>query len=534
MIEPATHEAKGFLYYYPDEDARWSGLDPYWTVGSLLINRCDGFTELQTEIRGETFDIKINYSKSGFAPRPEDDVESRLYEFDVHLDGEGERKIHYNLSPRFPEMRHHESGDEINVPFDHVDASEGLSIQFQAANLDLDEIPALLPRAIGDAVDDVGEGLHPGYFDAPKGGHINEIERYVRLTRDWNRKLIRSDGILQRLSMLLSSTSGSSGSLKWDNSKEIGYHHQLRYDHNSADEMIPTHRYGKQMKSYLPENPENFDEGDPLYHPKFGCLFRKSLNRESVRWSDRHDLVRELDETLVNTMEWADIPVDGSDSVFVSDWHFAANQLEDEIPIEENPAPRLESKQDHLLMTILQDMTTSDKEIVDEIATDGGRDVRDLSETVGYSTSTIYRALDRLDGLIESREGHIEFSSRKIAEDIRAIIESTQSHLESAVDRCAQLFDVDVNQSSNSAFSRWLAEYGAEFENPDGGQPIVRIDTIMSELKSSSRPYLPDALNQLYYAWNTDGRKRIDIEDILVDVTLADGSHYKTTLRALR
>jgi transposase len=265
-------------------------------------------------------------------------------------------------------------------------------------------------------------------------------------------------------------------------------------------------------------------------------------NENSVRWRNRHDLLECLDETILNVLNWSDIPVDvgedaeGSNSVFVADDHFSVSSREESVPIVDDPTPRLEAEQDHLLMTVLRDMTTSDQELVEEVATDGGQHVDDLAESSGYSLSTIYRALQRLDGVIESRQGHVRFVSQKIAEEIRGIVQSTEHAIESAADRAAKLFDIDVNQSSNSAVSRWLAEYGAQWIPPEDvdGRGKIRIDTIMSEFKSSSRPKLQEALDFLYHAWITDGRDRVDVNRIIIEADLANGKSVAAPLGTLR
>jgi len=551
-VAPATHEAKGHLYYHPRPGDRYDGLDPYWTVGSLLINEFDGYTEIEATIDDEPVLIELAYSKSGFAPRAQDDVTERLYEFELHVDGQGERKCHYNLSPRFQDLQHYKTGESISVPFDHLDADEGVTVQFQAANVDLEEIPRLLPRALRALAAAAGTSFRRQYFQKPRGGRIEELERYVRITRDWNRKLVQQSGLFDRLAMLLASEEGTKGKRTWDNTEHMAYHHQVRFCPTSAGKVIPEHSRGRQLKSYLPESPDSFDEDDSLYHPKLGALFRKSLNLgRSVRWDDRRELVDSLDESLVNALSWTDIPVDvggdtsdgddqelagGSNGVFVADEHFQVVPREESIPVFEDPCPRLEAEQDHLLMTVLRDMTDSDTELVEMVATDGGQDVHELAGRSGYSLSTIYRALQRLDGILENREGHVRFVSQKIAEEIRAIVQSAEHAIKSAADRAAKLFDIDVNQSSNSAISRWLAEYGAEFIPPDGPdeQGKIRIDTLMSELKSRPQPYLPEALQYLIHAWITDGRRRVDVENLMVDVELASGEHYCAPVRALR
>lgn len=546
QVTPCTHEAKGHLYYHPRAGEHWDGLAPYWALASLLIGEFDGYHEVRADVDGEPVTIELAYSKSGFAPRPQDDAGDRLYEFELHIEGRGERKCHFNLSPRFPDMRHYDNGEELTFPFHHLDADEGLTVQFQASNYDLEQIPALLPRAIFELASDVDVGLHHEYFQAPCGGRIAEIERYVRLTRDWNRKLTQTGGLFDRLAMLLSNEKGTKGKHTWDNTEEMGYHHQVRLDSAGAGQLVPNHQLGKQLKSYLPENPDAFDEDDPLYHPKFGVLFRKSLNKPgSIPWDDRHDLVDELDETIVNSLEWADIPTTvgdqddgGSNGVFVSDDHFDVVAREGSLPISEDPTPRLEAEQEHLLMTVLRDCRETSAEIAEHVATDGGHDVHveEVAEDTGYSLSTIYRALQELDDVLESRDGHVRFVSQKIAEEIRGIVESAEYAIENAADRAAALFDIDVNQSANSAVSRWLAEYGAEFVPPEDtdNRPTVRIGTIMSELKSRPEPYLEDVLDYLVHAWMTDGRRRVDITDAIVEVELANGKQYAAPLRALR
>ncbi|SDJ33760.1 hypothetical protein SAMN05216226_102190 [Halovenus aranensis] len=552
QIKPATHEAKGHLYYHPETIHRYNGLDPYWTVGSLLINEFDGYADIQTVLDGEHFDISLNYSKSGFAPRPHDDVEERLYEFELHLQGDGERKCHFNISPRFPEMQHYETGDGISVAFDHLDAREGITVQFQASNLGLDEIPTLLPRALQEIAEAAGTSFDHQYFREPQGGRIEELERYVRITREWNRKLIQQGGLFDRMTMLLSNQKGTKGEYKWDNEKEVGYNTRMEFHSASASKLVPHHSYGKQLKSYLPENPDNFDPEDALYHPKLGVLFRKSLNSStSLRWCKRDELLDEIDETVINVLHWADIPVDigdaanndgssgsggGGNTVFVADDHFGVRPRAEAVPLNEDPLPRLEAEQDHLLMTVLRDMNVSDTEIVETVATDGGQPVDDLAESSGYSLSTIYRALQRLDGVLENREGHVRFVSQKIAEEIRGIVQSAEHAIESAADRAAKLFDIEVNQSANSAVSRWLAEYGAEFIPPEGetDRGKVRIDTLMSEYKGAPQPTLQEALDYLYHAWISDNRQRVDVDELLVEVDLARGEHYCAPLKTLR
>jgi len=141
------------------------------------------------------------------------------------------------------------------------------------------------------------------------------------------------------------------------------------------------------------------------------------------------------------------------------------------------------------------------------------RPARDLADDTGYSLSTIYRALQRLDGLVASDNGHVEFVSEKLRQEVREIVATVDKGIDNAAERVGRLVDMEVYQTASSAFERWLAKYGAEFIPPaENGRadtsPVVRIDTVLSEIKSSNQPLLSDVLGEMLDAWGSDGRDR--------------------------
>jgi len=82
-----------------------------------------GLPEIGTEIDGEPWHLEVRYSKSGFAPRLSDRINAeRLYEWDIVGRGRGERKASYNIGPRFPNMRHWESGERLQLPWENPSA----------------------------------------------------------------------------------------------------------------------------------------------------------------------------------------------------------------------------------------------------------------------------------------------------------------------------------------------------------------------------------------------------------------------------
>jgi len=531
-----------WLYYAPTRDdseayADYDGLDPYWALSDLLINEFDGYQELaDVEINGERWDIRMNYSKSGFRPRPEDEIASdRLYEFDINAQGYGERKCDYNISPRFPEMRKSD-GERTTTAFDHTDPDEGVSIHCQPSNLEPDEVANLLPRFVFELADAADVGLYHGYFAEPFEGRITALERYVRITRSMNEKLIGTGGIFDRLAMLLSDADGTKGVYKFDNERERGYHHVVRHGSTSAGEMISGQRLGGQIKSYLPEHPEKFEPDDPLYHPKLGVKFVQGRTASgSVPWADRDEVVRELDERLMSLLSWAEIPTEAGGTTYVADDHFGAGAAAESVPIHSDPTPRLEANQEHLIVTTLRDMTSADEAIVENLATDGGQPAPEVADAAGVGLSTVYRCLQRLEGVVTSDNGHVRFVSEKLRQEVRAIVESAEAKIDNAATRAAELVDMDVRQSASSAFDRWLAKYGAEFNAPDteGGRSTVRIDTVLGIAKSSSYPHPEDVVDELKTAWSRDGRDIKRLADVRIEADVSGKADSVWTLDAL-
>lgn len=532
-----THEAKFYLDYSADRD----GLAPYWALGDLLINHCDGFAETEVEINGEQWEFQLSYAQSGIAPRPQDDVQrDTLYEWDLSFQGRSQRGGSVNFSPRYPEMQTPD-GEQISTPWQHYDRDAGVNAHVQGSNLELSEYLWLIPRALQELAVAADYDLYQ-YFSEPFTGRIYELERYARITAEQNKKLIQQGGIFQKMIILLADQEGSKAEYSVDNEDRVGKRHAVMLRPADAAELFPQHQaFGRQIKSYLTKNPKHFDDDDALYHPKVGTLFRKSLSGGTIDWSQRDQLLRELDETVLNTLAWSDVPIDvgggaGSNTVFVADHHFDAQARDDDLPIYQDPTPELEAKQEALLVSTLRDLTSSDIDIVETLAADGGQDMDELEEETGWSQSTIYRAIKRLGGVLESEEGHVRFASRKLAQEVRAIVESVEYQLESAADRVSELLDYEVRQAASSAFDRWLSEYAAEFvppEKSDRDRPVVRIDTILSKFKSSSGPLLSDAIEQMLDAWNQDGRDVRELGDAILEVTV-DGEKLSAPVTALR
>ncbi|MDG5777294.1 hypothetical protein VB773_09135 [Haloarculaceae archaeon H-GB2-1] len=362
---------------------------------------------------------------------------------------------------------------------------------------------------------------------------MTAIERYLRITRSMNEKLIGSGGLLDRMAMLLTDQAGTSGHYRFDNEEECGHHHAIRHNSETARTLISHHRLGGQIKTYLPKNPDEHDDpDDPLYHPKVGTKLIKKRNAGgSVAWRDRHDVIRELDERLLSVLSWAGVPTEAGGTTYVPDWHFDAQAADDPVALHADPLPQLEARQEHLLMTCLRDMTPADQNLTETLATEGGMHADDLSDETGLSVSTIYRMLQRLEGVVESDNGHVQFVSQKIREEVRGLVESAEHAIESIADRVSQLVDMERRQSASSAFDTWIAKYGAEVDWPDhdGGTVQIRLDTVLSKLKSLDGPHPREVIAEMFAAWERDGRRGSVLDGAEIEATIR-GEGRKTVV----
>ncbi|GAA0665351.1 hypothetical protein ACFQDG_02990 [Natronoarchaeum mannanilyticum] len=536
-VRTSPHELEGNFNFFEH------GLGPYWAVSKLLFEGFDGDSgEIDAEIGGEDWIVTLRYQKGGIAPRPEDsDNIERLYEFRIGMNGHGERKANFHVRPRFADMENFETGKEITSPCDHDQyPDEATNVHFSGSNIEPDDYPVLLRKALQALAADAGIRVNPNYFvQLHETSNITTYERYVRVRRTMAKKFVRSTGAMRRILELLAQKEGSDTVYKPSNAGPnediVGYNHRLVLPKADARELIPMHTRGKQIKHYHPQY-VNGDEENPLHHPKIGILLKKSLNKSrAFDWSERDGLRREIDETIINTLRWSGIPIGADGTTFVADDHFSATATDETVEFYQDPTPEIEAEQEALLVTTLRDMTDADVDFLETLVADGsGQHPQKIANSAERGISTLYRSLERLDGLVRNDNASVEFVSRKIEQEIAGIVESTEHRIENAADRAAKLLDVDARQAASSAFQQWMQKYAATFEfDEDRGERTIRIDTLLGELKSTSFPYIADVIDAAKTAWVKDGRDPRDLREAWVEWLNADGDRRRSKLSTL-
>jgi len=233
-VRPHVHDSK--VYFHFGE----YGLSPYWTLRNLVIHEFDGHGEVTTEFDGEPWHVEITYSDSGIAPRPSDAVERDvLRDWELHLDGPSEAKAHYQIRARYDDMCGPD-GEPKSIPWP---GGEGLDILAQSSNIGLDRVKQLLRKGIDALADTADVDINGMYFLRPlPSSNIPAVEYYIRLLRQYARKLVRSDGVFYRLMHLLADEVGIEWLYKADNTDVIGHRHAFELPPDAVRSSVQTSR----------------------------------------------------------------------------------------------------------------------------------------------------------------------------------------------------------------------------------------------------------------------------------------------------
>ncbi len=547
IVGSAPHELKANLNF--SEGGLSNPMAAYWAL-CKLIREHDGGTEIETEIPWtvephpgtpvddqenpqESVTISLYYGEDSegnpagsIAPHPEFGLsqDRGMWEPRIKVRGAGERKASFHIRPRYAEMVHVDTGDPISSPFDHDHQPDrGYNVNIKGSNMEPDEYLHVLRESCKALAEDVGESWGDGRLNDPlPTSNITQYERYLRLSRKLAEKLTREGGAFHQLAMLLSDEAGSAGAYFWDNGEVHSYMNRFLLDDTAAGAMIPGHQHGSQLKVYHPDKPRG-DESDPLYYPKFGALFTRQmsnvkLNDETVPWSQREELGRQLEEQLVNVLAWSGVPIDPNDlgadaeneyGAYVPDWHFRADETHLEPELADDPTPEIERSQESMIIRSLQRMSNSDVGLTDQLLADGGHARYDqLAQEAEVSESTVYRWLHRMGDAVESDNGVITFHSSQLREQFQDIIGRTVTTVQNAVDQAMKAAD-DVLE--RDAYQRdpagpvesWRAKWGAEWD--DDGQVLHLGSTLSPPGKSNTVVDVGDVVLDGLEAWREEG-----------------------------
>ena len=531
VVEAQTHEVRGNMLYAENGDK------PYWALHSIYSDEINGGVEnVDVEIEGEEWTVTLSQQESGLPPLANDEID-QLYEYRIEAYGNGERKMPLLIQPR---LEWTDDDPALNSIPDALGEATNVKIQ-TATYIEPDEIRRLFPKILTATFEELGIRWNSNLFTGSlhQYSNITQWELYVRILRSMALKIVKMDGILSRTFHLLGNLEGSKFVYSNDNTEIVGHNHQVRVDRKAANEMLPGRQHGKQFKHYHPKYVRGDDsQDDPLFHPKFGvCFKRKWDNNKSVRWVDHGNLRDEIHENLINVLEWAGIPTEPG-PYFIADKHFEPEKSDNSIAIYDDPTPEIEAKQESILIKTLLSICDSerDQKMLEQVAfADGGKlHVSELQDTVG-SSSTIYRGLKKLKGVLESDNGNVQYVSEKIRQQVIEIISVTEDVIDNKTQILEDLLSIDPRdlERAGRAWENWMTRYGAELIEDQQGPAKIRIREILSLVKSKPGEWAPEVVHWGKIAWTNAGRDPATFSHAIVEFDRADGNQKSIKVKKL-
>ncbi|QGN05836.1 hypothetical protein Hrd1104_00045 [Halorhabdus sp. CBA1104] len=468
LVAPETH-GLGAKLLWADH-----GLSPYW--GVVSVHEPDHDADLDPfEAIGETWDVVASNHWEGQIAPPEDaeGIDGGLYEYSYTVEAEdavGDKDVVLQFRPAFPNAENVHSGEPMQGIPD--DLPRGIRVQIMSTNVTATEALRVL-LAFAEHV-----GLNPDYFadDPHEWSQVYQYERYVRLARPVSEDhIVGSGGIIDRLADFASDQSGR-GEYKWDNEEIVGHYLSVASDADTWGMLLPDEdQHGKALKNYHPANPRGDTSGsDPLAHPKVEISLSNEYDPDgSVSWSDLGDLQAELDESMLNVLSWAGVPLGPDAGVWVAeDPYFDVDALDRNIEIASNPLPDLrEQTEKHVESELIRtEMSDAQEEVFTVLADGGQQHYETVAEEAGVGTSTVYRLVDKLPSLIESDGGLLDFADDVTRRHVQGIVDQVRETADWARESIRQVAqEHDILSADDGPLQEWMDRHGIRLvsEHPE-------------------------------------------------------------------
>jgi len=441
-VRPQTHELDAHLIFTE------YGLDPFYWLDSVRKDYDEWDTEgkptATMEHNGDTYHLCYDYDISGLDPWDHQSYtletvpQFRIYftRDDELYNGERADKDEARngaagtmlFRPRWPNLT--SDGEEVEVP---DLGGPYLDCRIQQSNHKPHELPELLSGAVQ------AFGGNPRYFEQiHETSNVTDLAVYVRLLREVSGRVHAPDGPIARMHTLLEGDREGYRKHVEDHRELPGYYVTTTLTPDRVAELIRGHRLPVEIKHYYPNHPKKFEEGEALYYPKVEVSYQTSQTDETLYWEDVENARRELAETLMNVLEWADVSLTTGEP-YVSDAYFDADEGERwNVRLVDDPTPEIESEQKARVMTLWGDMLDSDRQVIEHLLTDGGAtSPADAADATGLSYRTIRRVIERLEGVVEHSYGDLQITSKRtqqeLLERVRAAGENFKTGVEAAV-----------------------------------------------------------------------------------------------------
>jgi hypothetical protein len=480
LVETAPHEFNA--NYNFDE-----GLQPYFAFDRVV--KTGGGTEEGTfELAGDRWEVTLYYQDSNIVDpgkttpagtpfKIEEIREFRLSVEAIEDDHQaGERGFNAHIRPRWDGMStEDEYGQKrtVNIPF-----KEGLNVKIQGSNIEFQDYLSLLQQAF-QAV-----SVAPSSIQEPhKSSNVQQAERYVRVHEDVSGPIHARDGPLARLGHLLEGDRDGRRRIEQADVAEDGecvpgYRHQVGIDERRVQEVFPDHALPKRWKHYRARESHNID--GPLQHPKIGAIYYPSLWRDNsenhgVSPEDLDQLTEELEDALLSILHDAGLDVT-STAPYVSDDYFTATTSERARQVVDLPLEEIKTDQESVVISQIADgLSPVEWTALDTLVSDGGEVApEDIADSGGFHIDSVYRALSRMDELVQREYGSVELRSSHVAELVHDTVREARERTRAAVEAGAKALAAAERglDERTSAFVAWASKYCDGFTEREEGLTI--------------------------------------------------------------
>jgi len=533
-VKAAPHEGdiRFTVGVHPDERVTDHGLAPYYAMDSLIKDwgdrwETDGKPTEDIEFMGQTWATCFDYSKSGLDPweNPEFQIEQvREFQFyfvakdSPHYSGERADRDDrvkggtITVRPRWPGLT--SDGEPVSVP-DY--GAPYIDVQVQASNFPHEKYLTLVKRVM-DAY-----GIAARYFDQPHpDSHIHDLAYYVRLFRGESGPLYAPDGPIARAHTLIQGDRSGYRKHVEDHTKLPGYYVTATVEDEKAGELVRGHGLGKELKHYYPNHPDEYDPDEAPYHPKFEVSYQTARTDETVRWSDLKDARRELEETLLNCLEWCGLATTAESDAFVPfDPYWTLDDTHESRKLVKCPLPKIESEQEHRVMQLWGEMTPAGRDVTELLLTDGGKvSPKEAAERTGNTYRTVRAIIDRMEGLIRHSYGEMELASKKVQQELLKRVRAAGDRFEQSIESAAMDLADAADERKTSEWARLRREYAIS---------VVDRDDCRKMLKVGYQPADEDEARSIVREIKTTYQECVErsVFGVHVAVTLADGTRKR-------
>jgi len=220
---------------------------------------------------------------------------------------------------------------------------------------------------------------------------------------------------------------------------------------------------------------------------------QNSLCKGSPKYAELDRLERELDEALLNVLKWSDLPVRPDHQVYVPDDYFKVTGSQRFRKLLQNKLPDIESMQEQEVrqLVVAGNATETDIQVLDTLLTDGGQfSPSDLAEKIGVALSTIYKSIDRLDGMVNHRYGDVQLASQYVAQQVvghmDVLRKTISTDIEGAIDALVR-GEQFLDSPGSDPWSLWLSNWVENIKENQGEPDEIEFGFQPADVEDAKR-----------------------------------------------